>query len=518
MENLSDNLKEIIEALTYVRDANGELVPTWAFVNEIIDQTGYDEKAIIAIAKKLNYNTFKVFATEEYEGGNVIAPEGISADIIKADYAKFFGVEPEIEQVSKKEKRLTEGARNIGPQEVFDTWYISDYDIACQYAEDEDPTEVEIDTVIYEDFRDAVMEYIEQNCPAGVSMEIEPGYYEGCTIKVELLYDDLSMVWAETAEDASDYLPADEDQDDYPEANNAIFEWVVELINTVNEKLLPKFADFGFKFAYPAQFRYKNYYFAEHADEVLIQKGDNGVTHLDISGGGDVVLQESLIHNGIDYTTCIQQIVDYISDQGIELSPLPQVMLDNSDQAGLLIKTGYYDPDKSLIVLFTKDRHPKDILRTLAHELIHHHQKLIGKGINSLDTNQVVDSKDLEELEGEAYREGNLYFRKWTEDNKDIIKKINKRSPEQVDTQQYITLQESKKKKKKKRKSGTKCKGMCIYRAYLPIGPLFSPKPDEPKEEDQIPALPGGETSGDTSIDAGNTGGEAGGDAAAGGE
>lgn len=514
MENYSDNLKEIIEALTYVRDENGELVPTWAFVNEIIDQTGYDEKAITAIAKKLNYNVFKVFATEEYEGGKVIAPEKISADIIKADYAKFFGVEPEIEQENKKEKTLTEGARNIGSQEVFDTWAIDDESIIRQYDDGESDEPVEVDQVIYDDFRDTVVEFLEQNCPAGILFGLEPGYYEGCSIRLEL-YDDLSMVWAETTENAGDFLPDEDDPDDYTRANEAIFEWTVELINEVNEKILPKLADFGFKLYYNATFNYKTSYFFDHTDDVKIEKGDNGVTHLSIDGGEDVILQESLVHNGIDYTTCIQQIVDYIANQGLELSPLPQVMLDNTDQEGLLIRTGYYDPDKSLIVLFTKDRHPKDILRTLAHELIHHNQKLTGKGIDSLDTNQVVDSKDLEDLEGEAYREGNLYFRKWTEDNKDIINKINKRSPDTVEAQQYITLQESK--KKKKRKGRSSCKGMCIYRSFMPVGPLFPPKPDKPKEEEPIPALPGDNTSDGTSTEAGDVGGDVGGGEAAGG-
>ena len=37
-------------------------------------------------------------------------------------------------------------------------------------------------------------------------------------------------------------------------------------------------------------------------------------------------------------------------------------------------RTAYYDPEKSEIVIFITNRHPKDILRSYCHELIHHVQ------------------------------------------------------------------------------------------------------------------------------------------------
>ena len=42
-------------------------------------------------------------------------------------------------------------------------------------------------------------------------------------------------------------------------------------------------------------------------------------------------------------------------------------------------KTAYYDHGKSIIVLFTDNRHFKDILRSLSHELIHHAQACRGE-------------------------------------------------------------------------------------------------------------------------------------------
>ena len=42
----------------------------------------------------------------------------------------------------------------------------------------------------------------------------------------------------------------------------------------------------------------------------------------------------------------------------------------------LLGKTAYYDPNTQTIVLFTEGRHPKDIVRSFAHEMVHHVQNL----------------------------------------------------------------------------------------------------------------------------------------------
>ena len=45
---------------------------------------------------------------------------------------------------------------------------------------------------------------------------------------------------------------------------------------------------------------------------------------------------------------------------------------DNADD--ILGKTAYYNPADMSIVLYITDRHPKDICRSFAHELVHHCQ------------------------------------------------------------------------------------------------------------------------------------------------
>lgn len=118
----------------------------------------------------------------------------------------------------------------------------------------------------------------------------------------------------------------------------------------------------------------------------------------------------------------IDKINDYIRSTGFQIDPLPEIVLAGEDEqrnssSDVLISTGGYVPEASMLVLYTDNRHVKDILRSYCHEIVHHHQNLengdylrrIYKGVD-LD-----DSPELEEIEAEAYLKGNLLFRKFTE-------------------------------------------------------------------------------------------------------
>jgi hypothetical protein len=104
-----------------------------------------------------------------------------------------------------------------------------------------------------------------------------------------------------------------------------------------------------------------------------------------------------------------------MKNEGLNVYPFPDIELNWDDQDGLFIKTGYYLPGEKKVVLFCKDRHPKDILRSYAHEMIHHMQNLNGDDLNFTSEDDVKDNDKLEKLESEAYLKGNIYFRKWTE-------------------------------------------------------------------------------------------------------
>jgi uncharacterized alkaline shock family protein YloU len=110
----------------------------------------------------------------------------------------------------------------------------------------------------------------------------------------------------------------------------------------------------------------------------------------------------------------IKPLTDYMA-QELNLSPYPSLEYvedDKENEANIFGKTAYYMPSEKKVVLFTLGRHPKDILRSYAHELIHHHQNLSGT-LNHSNTTNTNEDGALEDIEREAYETGNILFRKW---------------------------------------------------------------------------------------------------------
>ena len=98
----------------------------------------------------------------------------------------------------------------------------------------------------------------------------------------------------------------------------------------------------------------------------------------------------------------------------------PKVFLrqDEENAEKIFGRTAYYYPEESTIVIFITNRHPKDILRSYCHELIHHVQNERGdlmKG-DSLSPTYAQDDAHMRKMEKEAYLEGNLLLRDF-EDN-----------------------------------------------------------------------------------------------------
>ena len=108
-------------------------------------------------------------------------------------------------------------------------------------------------------------------------------------------------------------------------------------------------------------------------------------------------------------------MIGFFRKNGLKLDPLPEIILKKEPQRdGLLDKTGNYDPKTNVIEIYTAGRHPRDVMRTLAHELYHVHQNECGK-VGKVSTEKISRDTDLMELEGECYREGNLLYRQWLE-------------------------------------------------------------------------------------------------------
>ena len=86
-------------------------------------------------------------------------------------------------------------------------------------------------------------------------------------------------------------------------------------------------------------------------------------------------------------------------------------------------KTAFYDPDSKSVTIYITGRHPKDVMRSLSHELVHHSQNCRGDFSDSSNMGQGYAQKDehLREMEREAYEVGNMCFRDWEDSLKSTI-------------------------------------------------------------------------------------------------
>ena len=112
----------------------------------------------------------------------------------------------------------------------------------------------------------------------------------------------------------------------------------------------------------------------------------------------------------------VQGMYDYF-DQKIGFQKPPTMFFDSdpSNQSKVLGKTAYYDPQSLEIHIFTDGRHPKDMLRSIAHELIHHQQNEEGR----LDVGgyhgegYYLKNEKMKKLEQEAMLTGNALMREY---------------------------------------------------------------------------------------------------------
>ena len=135
---------------------------------------------------------------------------------------------------------------------------------------------------------------------------------------------------------------------------------------------------------------------------------------------------ENTLSSSFDYAPFMASLLDYMIDQGMKITPLPNIVLrkDEKEANDFFCKTAHYSPEEKEVVLYTLGRHPKDVMRSFSHEMIHHMQNLDGKlgNINTTNTNQ---SNYLQEIEKEAYLKGNMLFRTWEDSIKNNLNKLD---------------------------------------------------------------------------------------------
>lgn len=134
------------------------------------------------------------------------------------------------------------------------------------------------------------------------------------------------------------------------------------------------------------------------------------------------------------YTPYLESIINHMKDQGMNIEPLPEIetIIDYDNAEDVLGKTAYYDPNAKKVALYITGRHPKDVLRSFCHEMIHHMQNIEGR-LGNIQTTNTQEDDHLAKIEQEAHYLGSITLRHW-EDN---IKK------QQMDSAEKAPLDEN---------------------------------------------------------------------------
>lgn len=105
----------------------------------------------------------------------------------------------------------------------------------------------------------------------------------------------------------------------------------------------------------------------------------------------------------------------------LQIKQRPRIILteDPKNAAQSFGKTAYYDPEKRYIRLYVTGRHDTDILRSFAHEVIHHWQNENGTlSPQASASHYAQEDENLRKREMEAYLFGNILFRDWQDENR----------------------------------------------------------------------------------------------------
>jgi len=122
--------------------------------------------------------------------------------------------------------------------------------------------------------------------------------------------------------------------------------------------------------------------------------------------------------------TLIKQFMPYAKEKiGFEHPPKLFLRQDAKNAADPLGKTAFYDPQAKSVTIYTSNRHPKDIMRSLSHELVHHKQNCNGQfeDMGEMGEGYAQNNNYMRGMEREAYEVGNLCFRDWEDSIKGTI-------------------------------------------------------------------------------------------------
>ena len=149
--------------------------------------------------------------------------------------------------------------------------------------------------------------------------------------------------------------------------------------------------------------------------------------------GENIFINDMTPQRKDEFKSLLVLLFKYLQKE-LNLKSLPKIVLlyDDKNSNNILGKTGYYNPSENKIALYVFGRHPKDILRSFAHEVIHFWQHVNGNLENnesqssSHDPKYAQNNPHLRKMEKQAYLLGNMMFRDWEDNKKSEDKKRKK--------------------------------------------------------------------------------------------
>tara|TARA_R110000803_G_scaffold36932_6_gene79504 strand:+ start:2212 stop:4596 length:2385 start_codon:yes stop_codon:yes gene_type:complete len=135
---------------------------------------------------------------------------------------------------------------------------------------------------------------------------------------------------------------------------------------------------------------------------------------------------KEVISQELNFTPLLSSILEFMLDKKMSITPIPNIEVKYDEDAATDVfgPTAHYDPTTATVCLYALGRHPKDVLRSFCHEMIHHMQNMEGR-LRAFDTTNTQEDSDLKEIEKEAHALGSMTFREWEDTVKnsfDIVK------------------------------------------------------------------------------------------------
>lgn len=120
----------------------------------------------------------------------------------------------------------------------------------------------------------------------------------------------------------------------------------------------------------------------------------------------------------------IKQFMPFAQERmGFKEPPRLFLKGDANNASNPLGRTAFYDPAERAVTVYITSRHPKDILRSISHELVHHTQNCNGdfSDAGEMGEGYAQNNPHMREMERQAYEMGNMCFRDWEDTIKQTI-------------------------------------------------------------------------------------------------